>query len=300
MVGRNILEHPKAKKHEWLAPSSSELDLRDYPAVLAWLQHHQPDLVIHAAGKVGGIHANMREPVSFLLENLDIGRNVVWAARTACVPQLINLASSCMYPRNVSNPLREEMLMQGELEPTNEGYALAKIATVKLCEYISRENPDFQYKSLIPCNIYGPHDKFDPKYSHLLPAILHKLHLAKTDGRQVVDVWGDGSARREFMFVGDLVDCILHATSRFDSLPNLMNVGLGHDWTVNEYYESVARVIGFTGHFYHDRSKPIGMARKLLCTARLQAWGWKATTSLDTGIKATYNHYLQHISNEQL
>ena len=199
MVGRNLLEHFEINDFEILAPNSKELDLRDYNAVQTYLQKIKPDVVIHAAGKVGGIHANMREPVSFLMDNLDMGRNIVWAAHQSGVKKLINLGSSCMYPRNHSEPLKEEMVLKGELEPTNEGYAIAKVATAKLCEYIMREDSEYQYKTLIPCNIYGRFDKFDPEHSHLLPAIIHKVHQANQSGLDVVEIWGDGTARREFM-----------------------------------------------------------------------------------------------------
>jgi GDP-L-fucose synthase len=271
MVGRNLLEHPGIVEFEVLAPRSGELDLRNFSAVQGYMQKHQPDMVIHAAGKVGGIQANMREPVGFLLDNLDMGRNIIWAAHKAGVKRLINLGSSCMYPRNHSEPLREEMVLKGELEPTNEGYALAKVVTARLCEYIMREDASYQYKTLIPCNIYGRHDKFDPAHSHLVPAIIHKVHQAKQDGQASVEIWGDGTARREFMYGGDLADAIVHSIKNFDSLPACMNVGLGHDHTINEYYEAVASVMGYGGVFTHDLSKPVGMARKLVSIEKQKA-----------------------------
>ena len=166
MVGRNLLEHCSIGDFDVLAPRRSELDLCDFAAVQAYLQANKPDMVIHAAGKVGGIQANMREPVDFLMANLDMGRNIVWASRQAGIKRLINLGSSCMYPRSHSEPLKEEMVLKGELEPTNEGYALAKVVTARLCEYIMREDASYQYKTLIPCNIYGRYDKFDPVHSH--------------------------------------------------------------------------------------------------------------------------------------
>jgi len=293
MVGRNVLEHSTIGEFEILAPRSRELDLCDFKAVQTYLRKHQPDLVIHAAGKVGGIQANMREPVSFLLDNLDMGRNIVWAAHQAGIKRLINLGSSCMYPRNQSEPLREEMVLKGELEPTNEGYALAKVVTARLCEYIMREDASYQYKTLIPCNIYGRHDKFDPAHSHLIPAIIHKIHQAKQGGQQAVEIWGDGSARREFMYAGDLADAVLSAIKKFDTLPIYMNVGLGHDYTINEYYQAVAEEMGYTGGLFHDLSKPVGMARKLVSVERQQAWGWSPRHDLREGIKKTYSYYLQ-------
>jgi Nucleoside-diphosphate-sugar epimerases len=293
MVGRNFLEHPALDEFEVLAPRSSELNLLDYAAVSAYLREHAPDMVIHAAGKVGGIQANMREPVHFLLDNLDIGRNIVWAAHEAGVKRLLNLGSSCMYPRNHSEPLTEDMVLKGELEPTNEGYALAKIITARLCEYIMREDASYQYKTLIPCNIYGRHDKFDPTHSHLVPAIIHKIHQARQAGLNEVEIWGDGTARREFMYAGDLADCLVHAVQHFDTLPSVMNVGLGDDVTINEYYQVAAEVIGYTGKFVHDLSKPVGMKRKLVSVEKSRAWGWQAKTNLRSGLAETYQYYLK-------
>lgn len=293
MVGRNLLEHPAIGEFDVLAPRSGELDLCDFAAVQVYLCEHQPDMVIHAAGKVGGIQANLREPVSFLLENLDMGRNIVWASRQAGIKYLLNLGSSCMYPRNHNEPLKEELVLKGELEPTNEGYALAKVVTARLGEYITRENAGFQYKTLIPCNLYGRHDKFDPAHSHLIPAIIHKIHQAKQNGQNSVEIWGDGTARREFMYAGDLADALVHAIKNFDSLPATMNIGLGHDHSINEFYQAAAEVMGYTGAFVHDLSKPVGMARKLVSVERQQAWGWSARSDLRSGIEKTYDFYLK-------
>ncbi len=268
MVGRNLLEHSAIGEFEVLAPQRCELDLRNFEAVQSYVHKHNPDMVIHAAGKVGGIQANMREPVSFLMDNLDMGRNIVWASHQAGVKRLINLGSSCMYPRNHSEPLSEDMVLKGELEPTNEGYALAKVVTARLCEYIMREDTSYQYKTLIPCNLYGRHDKFDPVHSHLVPAIIHKVHQAKQSGQQTVEIWGDGTARREFMYAGDLADAMVRAIKEFDTLPASMNVGLGYDYTINEYYQAAADIMGYTGEFVHYLGKPVGMARKLVSVER--------------------------------
>lgn len=293
MVGRNLLEHPAIHDFEVLAPRSTEVNLCDFGAVQAYLQTSKPDLIIHAAGKVGGIQANMREPVGFLVDNLDMGRNIVAAARQAGVKRLINLGSSCMYPRNHQDALGEDMILKGELEPTNEGYALAKVVTARLCDYIMREDASFQYKTLIPCNLYGRHDKFDPAHSHLIPAIIHKVHQAKRNGQKTVEIWGDGTARREFMYAGDLADALVRAITHFDSLPTYMNIGLGHDHTINDYYQAAADVMGYTGGFVHDTSKPVGMARKLVSVARQSAWGWCASHTLRDGINKTYSYYLK-------
>ena len=235
MVGQNVLEHPSMRDFDVIAPRSSSLNLLDFSAVQLFLEAHKPDIVIHAAGKVGGIQANVREPVGFLVDNLDMGRNIVLASRHAGVKRLLNLGSSCMYPRNHSEPLREELVLKGELEPTNEGYALAKVVTARLCDYIVREDASFQYKTLIPCNLYGRFDKFDPCHSHLIPAIIHKISVALENDDSSIEIWGDGSARREFMYAGDLADAVVHALMDFDALPAYLNVGLGHDYSINEY-----------------------------------------------------------------
>lgn len=292
MVGHNILEHPSAAAHEFFAPDIPELDLFDFAAVKAAIEKFRPDLVIHAAGRVGGIQANMAQPVAFLLENLDMGRNLVWAARKCGVKKLINLGSSCMYPRSAPNPLKEEMVLQGELEPTNEGYALAKVVVSRLCSYISREDPGFSYKTLIPCNLYGRWDKFSPEHSHMIPAVIRKLHLARLNGDKAVVIWGDGTARREFLCAGDVADCIHRAVEEFGSLPELMNVGLGTDHSVDDYYRVVAEVVGYKGAFTHDVTKPAGMARKLVDTSRMNAWGWKAATPLKAGIASAYEFFM--------
>jgi GDP-L-fucose synthase len=295
LVGRNVLEHPRIDNFEVLAPRSHELDLCNYEMILGYLQQYKPDVVLHAAGKVGGIQANVRDPVGFLLDNLDMGRNIVWAARQAGVMRLMNLGSSCMYPRNHSDPLREEMVLTGELEPTNEGYALAKVITARLCDYISRTSPEFSYKTIIPCNLFGRHDKFGAESSHLVPAIIRKIHHAIAQGERNVEIWGDGNARREFMYAGDLADMLVCALERFDSVPQNLNAGLGHDFTINEYYQAVADVLGFDGGFTHDLSKPVGMARKLLDVSQLQAWGWTAQHDLRSGLTLTCEYYSKEI-----
>lgn len=293
MVGRNVQDHAAAANWQIVAPSSRELDLMNSAAVAEFIKSEQPDLIVHSAGKVGGIRANMAEPVAFLDRNITIGRNLIMGAYEAGVKRLINLGSTCIYPRAAANPLSEDLLLTGELEPTNEGYAIAKIFALRLCEYIRREDPTFQYKTLIPCNLFGPYDKFDPQVSHLLPAIIQKVHDAKLAGDPTVEIWGDGMARREFMYSADLADAVFRATDDIENIPDLMNVGVGDDHSINDYYETVARVIGWQGSFTHDLSKPTGMARKLSDTSRQTAWGWQPQTSLEDGITKTYQYYLE-------
>ena len=190
LVGRNIQNHYASNKWNIIAPSSNDLNLMDYKTVKSFFNECKPDIVLHCAGRVGGISANMLEPVAFLDSNLVIGRNVITGAREAKIKRLINLASTCIYPREAQNPLKEECILEGKLEPTNEGYAIAKIVALRLCQYIRKEDPSYNYKTLIPCNLFGRFDKFDPKNSHLLPAIIHKVHQAKITGKQSVEIWG--------------------------------------------------------------------------------------------------------------
>ncbi|MDD3269864.1 MAG: NAD-dependent epimerase/dehydratase family protein, partial [Syntrophomonadaceae bacterium] len=201
--------------------------------------------------------------------------------------------SSCMYPRNALNPLKEEAILSGELEPSNEGYALAKIAASRLCQYIRLEDADYQYKTIIPCNLYGRWDKFDPMDSHLIAAIIVKLHEALRTGAKQVEIWGDGNVRREFMYTGDFADCLINAIKHFDNLPYLMNVGVGRDYTVNEYYALLAEIMGYSGSFSHDPSKPVGMQNKLVDITKQIEWGWHKNNDIRTGLAATYDFYLE-------
>lgn len=293
MVGKNILEYSEAKNHEIFAPSSRELDLLDRDTVRRHLEDFEPDIVLHAAGRVGGIQANIANPVDFLTKNIDMGLNVISAAASVGVTNLLNFGSSCMYPRAAENPLREDFLLKGELEPTNEGYALAKIVSAKLCEYIVSEDPRKNYKTIIPCNLYGRYDKYDPRHSHLIPAVIRKLDDAKTEGKKVVDIWGDGMARREFMYAGDLADFIFFAIDKFKEMPQNLNVGLGRDHSVNEFYDVIASVVGFDGAFEHDLSKPVGMKQKLVDIKLLTDFGWHPKIQLIDGISQAYDFYKQ-------
>ena len=295
MVGRNIQDYAQLyRDDEILHPSSHELNLLDFESVKAYLKQHQPDCIIHAAGIVGGIQANIDNPVKFLVDNLKMGQNLVLAAQEVGIKQLLNLGSSCMYPRSAPNPLREEQILTGALEPTNEGYALAKIVTAKLCIYCSQESDgQLQYKTLIPCNLYGKYDKFDGVKSHMIPAALYKIHQAKVQDANEVEIWGDGTARREFMYAEDLADAVFYALDNFARMPDMLNIGLGHDFSINEYYDAVATIVGFEGSFAHDITKPVGMKQKLVSTEKLEDFGWKHRYSLTDGLQKTYQYYLE-------
>ena len=298
MVGKNILAIASSYQHEFLTPNSSELNLLDATSVRLYIEKHQPDMVIHAAGIVGGIQANMAHPVKFLVENMQMGLNILTAANDAGVTKFLNLSSSCMYPRDAINPLSEDLILKGELEPTNEGYALAKITSTRLCEYICQENSARLYKTIVPCNLYGHFDKFDPNHSHMIPAVIRKIDEAKKSKQTEIDIWGDGEARREFMYAEDLAGFIFYALDNFDSMPQNLNVGLGIDYTINEYYQAVADVVGYTGEFKHDLSKPVGMRQKLIDDAKLKEFGWGYKTSLEVGIQKTYEFYLSEYCND--
>lgn len=295
MVGKNILEHTNAKKHTILHPSSKELNLQDYNAVENFIKEHQPNFIIHAAGLVGGIQANIAHPVDFLVQNLDMGRNIIMAAKKSGVKNFMNLASSCMYPRNAENPLKEELILKGELEPTNEGYALAKAMATRLCEYITKEDVSFQYKTIIPCNLYGKYDKFSPEHSHMVPAVIQKIYEAKELKKEEIEIWGDGLSRREFMYAVDLADFIFYGIENFQKMPQNLNVGLGFDYTINEYYQAIAKEIGYLGKFKHDLTKPTGMRQKLIDDTKLRAFGWQHKTSLEEGIKKTLEYFKKYV-----
>ena len=294
LVGSAVVESMQKTNHELLTPKHSELDLLDRDAVRKYLRAQNPDLVIHCAGIVGGIMINRKEQVRFMLENLDMGKNLIHESFLAGVKKFINLGSSCMYPRNSERPLTEDMILTGELEPTNEGYAIAKIACERLCEFISRENPAFQYKTIIPNNLYGKNDKFKTENAHMLPAVIHKIHVAKMNGQSSIEIWGTGQVRREFFYSGDFGDLISYCVENFDRLPSVMNAGTGIDFTIDQYYQAVAKVVGYEGQFTHDTSKPEGMTRKLLDVSKLKEFGWTAKTDLETGIRKTYEFYLEH------
>ncbi|MBD2804159.1 GDP-L-fucose synthase [Xenorhabdus sp. ZM] len=298
MVGKNILAHTKSKEYKFINPTSKELNLLEKTQIVDYLDHHKPDLIIHAAGLIGGIHANIGNPVRFLVENMQIGINLLTAAKDNNIKNLLNLGSSCMYPRGRDSGLTEDMILTGELEPTNEGYALAKIANARLCEYINRENPTFQYKTAIPCNLYGKYDKFDEKNSHMIPAVIRKIVNAIESRESKVEIWGDGEARREFMYAEDLADFIFYAIDNFKKMPQNINVGLGHDYTVTEYYKVIAKILGYKGEFVYDKSKPVGMHRKLIDNSLLSKFGWSSKIDLEIGISETCKYFLNENKND--
>ncbi|XAK47967.1 GDP-L-fucose synthase [Campylobacter coli] len=295
MVGRNILEKGHDFSHEILSPDSKTLNLLDKNNIKEFLYLNKPDIVVHCAGLVGGIQANIQNPLEFLQQNAYMGLNLISECKEAKIKSFLNLASSCMYPRNIENPLKEEYLLKGELEPTNEGYALAKILSTKMCEYITKSDPNFHYKTIIPCNLYGKYDKFDSLRAHLIPAVISKIHYAKINNIPQVEVWGDGRARREFMYAEDLADFIFYAIKNFKSIPQNLNVGLGYDYSIVEYYMIIADVIGYKGSFFFNKKKPSGMKQKTIDNQKLKKSGWNPRINLKEGIQKTYDYYLKEV-----
>jgi GDP-L-fucose synthase len=267
-----------------------ELDLRDPAQVDAFFRVEKPDYVILAAARVGGILANDTHPVEFLRDNLEIQTHVIDAAHRHEVRKLAFLGSSCIYPRLAPQPIREDSLMTGPLEPTNEWYAIAKIAGIRLCQAFAREY-DFDAISLMPTNLYGPGDNFDLASSHVLPALIRKFHEAKLVGTPSVSVWGSGEPRREFLHVDDLADAVCFLMEHYDS-PEIINVGAGEDIRIADLAALVRDIVGFEGEIVYDASKPDGTPRKLLDISRISATGWKASIDLPTGIENTYRWYL--------
>jgi len=293
MVGKNLIYFLNNNtNHQLLYPSSSELNLLDFNSVKNYIEKEKPDTIIHCAGRVGGIQVNIELPYSFLYQNLIMGSNIIEAAIFNKVPKLINLGSSCMYPKNLDRELEEKDILTGELEPTNEGYAIAKIATAKLCEFAKKEF-NLDYKTIIPCNLYGKWDKFDPKNSHMIPAVIRKLHLAK-NSNETSEIWGDGSARREFMYAEDLADFINYSLINYDLLESYTNVGLGYDYSILDYYKEVAFVVKYKGDFKFDLTKPSGMKRKLCSIKKQKKIGWIPKHNLKEGLTKTYEFYLEN------
>ncbi len=298
MVGRNILEHKDASQYKILSPSRDELNLLDRDQVQVYLKKELPDFVIHTAGRVGGIEANLSNQLEFFRENIDIGMNLIYSTYSLGIKKLINLSSSCMYPKDADNPITESMILKGQLETTNEGYALSKTVTTRLCEYINMQDRGRNFKTIIPCNIYGRHDNFNKESSHLIPAIISKIHKAKVSGLNEVKIWGDGKARREMMFAADLADFIFLAIDRFEELPQNINVGLGQDHTVLEYYKIVADVLGYKGEFKFDLTKPKGVHQKTVDITLLKKLNWQSNTKLFDGISQAYNFFKEGLRNE--
>ncbi len=291
LVGSAIVRQiEKDSVHSWLGKTRTELDLLDRRAVFDFLAIEKPEAVVVAAAKVGGIVANSTYPVKFLSENLQIETNLLDGAHAGGVERLLFLGSSCVYPKFASQPIKEEYLLTGELEKTNEPYALAKIAGLKLVQAYRQEH-GHRWISAMPTNLYGPGDNFDLQNSHVLPAMIRKFHEAKLSNAQSVSLWGSGTPRREFLHSEDLARASIFLLENYDD-DVAINVGFGEDFSIKELAEMVSEIVGFTGLVEWDKSKPDGTPRKLLDTSRISDLGWKPIIQLPDGIRATYDWYI--------
>jgi GDP-L-fucose synthase len=295
LVGSAIVRAIEGEgSHSWVGRTHAELDLLDRKAVFDYVASEKPDAVIIAAAKVGGIHANNTYPVQFLSENLQIESNLMDAAHAAGIQRLLFLGSSCVYPKLAGQPIKEEYLLTGELEKTNEAYALAKISGLKLVQAY-RKQYGHRWISAMPTNMYGPGDNFDLENSHVLPALIRKFHDAKERGDASVSLWGSGTPRREFLHADDLGAACLFLLENYDD-EIAINVGVGQDISIRELAELIQEIVGFSGNIEWDASKPDGTPRKLLDVTRITNLGWKASIDLKSGIQATYQWYLGSIS----
>ena len=289
LVGSAICRRLRADGIEPVTADRGTLDLTDQSAVNDWFSTNNIEHVYLAAAKVGGIHANSTYPAEFIATNLAIQQNVIHAAWEHGVQKLLFLGSSCIYPRDAAQPMREDALLSGPLEPTNEWYAIAKIAGIKMCQAY-RQQYGFNAISLMPTNLYGPGDNFDLENSHVLPALIRKFHEAKEAGADAVEVWGTGTPQREFLHVDDLADACAFLMENYDS-GEIVNVGWGKEISIGELAHLIAEVVGFEGELAFDSSKPDGTPRKLLDTSRLSSLGWSPSISLRDGIEETYRWY---------
>jgi GDP-L-fucose synthase len=299
LVGSAVVRALQLKGHTNLVlRTHHELDLTDQVAVREFFQAERPEAVIMAAARVGGIHANNSRPALFIRDNLLIQDNVIDAAHRSGVAKFVFLGSSCIYPKLAPQPIKEEYLLTGPLEPTNEWYAIAKIAGVKMCQAYRREF-GFNAISLMPTNLYGPGDNFDLQNSHVLPALIRRFHEAKVRGDESVTVWGTGTPRREFLHVDDLADAVMYLLQSYDAEP-IVNIGWGQDVTIRELAELVMSAIGYNGRLIFDSTKPDGTPRKLLDVSRLTELGWQAKIPLKNGVERTYAWFKEHSADARL
>jgi GDP-L-fucose synthase len=298
MVGSALVQRLASENCEVLTAPRTELDLRNQQAVRAWMSAHKPDAVVLAAAKVGGILANDSYPADFLYDNLVIETNVIEAAFRQGVAKLLFLGSSCIYPKFAPQPMPENALLTGALEPTNEWYAIAKIAGLKLCEAYRKQH-GVDYISAMPTNLYGPNDNYDLQSSHVIPALLRKAHEAKQQNEGAISVWGTGSPRREFLHVDDAADGLVHLLKTYSGASHV-NLGCGEDVSILELTKLVCQVVGFEGEIVTDATKPDGTPRKLLDVSALFATGWRPKHTLESGLKNAYQWFLDHKDTARL
>lgn len=299
LVGSAIIRAlKKARYDNLLVRTHQELDLTEQSAVRSFFQDLRPEVVIMAAARVGGIHANNSRPAAFLRDNLLMQDNVIDAAYRSGTGKFVFLGSSCIYPRMAPQPITEDSLLTGPLEPTNEWYAVAKIAGLKMCQAYRREY-GFNAIALMPTNLYGPGDNFDLQNSHVLPALIRKFHDARNRGDEQVEIWGTGTPRREFLHVDDLADAVIYMLRNYDD-ENIVNVGWGEDVTIHQLAQMIKSAVGFSGGLSFDPSKPDGTPRKLLDVSRMNGLGWRPRIPLKAGIESTYAWFKEHAAEARL
>ena len=300
MVGKALVKKLKEEGYDnLLLPGSKELDLKNQQQVEEYFSRNQIEYVFHLAAKVGGIAANIAAPGEYLYDNLLIAANVLEAAHRYNVKKLLYLGSSCIYPRECKQPMKEEYLLTGRLEPTNEGYALGKIAGLKLCEYYNKQYGT-NFIALMPCNLYGENDHFDSERSHVVAALISKFEKACAEGLTEVEIWGDGSARREFLHIDDAASAMVYFMDKHDDANTLgpfVNIGLGKDVSIRELAYLIQEIVGFKGRIVFDASKPNGMPQKLLDVSRANSLGWRAQLSLEQGLRKTHGWYKENGKN---
>lgn len=277
--------------------SRTDLDLLDSRSVDSFFQSEHPEYVIDCAAKVGGIEANVTYPAEFLFENLQIQNNLIWSSKKHEVKKFLFVGSSCVYPRDCPQPMKEDYLLDGKPETANEAYAIAKIAGLKLCEYIYKEF-ELNFVSCMPVNIYGPNASFEKESSHVVPALIRRFHEAKIQSLDEVVIWGTGKSRREFLYVDDLADAICFLMENFDD-PQFINVGTGEDISIKELALSIKKMVGYDGKLVFDETKPDGLPKKLLDVSKINNLGWKHKTNLDEGLKKTYQYYIDQMSENK-
>ena len=298
MVGRSLVKILK-KEYNILTPSSKKLNLNNIEKINRYLIKEKPTHIVHLAGYIGGIGANINDPVNFLQENMLMGLNLIKASHNLKIKNFLNIGSSCIYPANQNKPNDENKLLNGKIEPTNEGYALAKIACIKMCEYISR-NSSMNYFSIIPCNIYGPFDKFNETNSHVIGSLIKKIHVAKNNNKKTVEIWGNGKSKREFIYVDD----VAYAIKSFLFTKKLIikklfwvNIGSGIDYSITSIAKKIAKEFNYTGEFIYNTKKPNGAKSKLLDIKLSKLLGFKPKVKFDEGIKKTVSWYLKNYTS---
>ena len=293
MLGSSLVEHFKKKKIKFLSPNSYELNLLNASSIEKYLKKNKPDYIIHLAGYVGGIGANIQDPIKFLNINIMMGMNLIDVALKMKIKNFLNIGSSCIYPSNEKKKIKEKKLLSNKLEKTNEGYALAKISVIKMCEYIAKSKK-YNYFSLIPCNIYGPNDKFNIKKGHVMGSLIYKIYEAKKNKINSVEVWGNGKSRREFIYVDDVSKAIikfLNNKKLIEKKIYWLNIGTGTDYSISELARKIVKEVGYKGKLVQNLNKPSGVYRKLLNIELAKSFGWQPKINLETGLRKTIKHY---------